>query len=89
MPGAADEQRHRAALAAAHMDLPFEDQHHVLGRRAFFKQNVAGIGDEFLPVAGQPKAIFKRQAMQGTDVIEGGGDLLRRRGRGGRKYCGG
>jgi len=31
-----------------HVDLALEDEHHVVGRSAFFKQNVAGIGDDFL-----------------------------------------
>ena len=58
----------------------------MLGGRALFKQNVAGIGDDFLAVARQPQAIFRRQVVQDADVDDGGRDLFHRRGSGGR--CG-
>jgi hypothetical protein len=51
-----------------YVDLALEDEHHVVGRCAFFKQNVAGIGDDFLTVAGQPQAILERQVVQGAKV---------------------
>jgi hypothetical protein len=31
---------------------PLQDEHHLLGRRAFFKQDFAGAGDELGAVAG-------------------------------------
>ena len=49
LPGAADEERHGAAVLAAHMDLAFEDEHHVFGRSAFFEENVAGVRHDSWP----------------------------------------
>ena len=52
-------------------------------------KNVAGIGHGLLAVAGKPEAIFKGQAVQGGDVVEGGRDLFDRRGSGERGDGGG
>ena len=63
LSGAADEKRHRAAVLAAHMNLAFEDEHHVLGRSTLLKQNVTGAGHKLLAMAGEPEAILGRQAV--------------------------
>jgi hypothetical protein len=65
------------------MDLAFEDEDHVLGFGAFFEEDVSGLCDELLTVAGKPEPFFERKAMEGTDAFEGLGDLLWRRGMGG------
>jgi len=56
LPGAANEQRHGTAVLTPHMDLALEQQDHVLGRGAFFKESFALTGDALLAVAGQPQA---------------------------------
>ena len=71
------------------MDLPFEEHDHVLGRSPFFEQNVAGIGRDLLPMAGEPEAILKGQAVQSGDVVECGRYLFHRCGRSGRGDGGG
>ncbi len=86
---AADEQGHGATMLAADMNLAFEDKDHVLGRGAFFKEDIAGVGDELLAVASEPEAVFKGQAMERADAFEGLGDLFGRRGQDGRGDGGG
>ena len=89
LPGAADKQRHGAAVLAAHMNLAFEDEDHVLGRSAFLEENVARIGDVFLAVTREPQTIFKRKAVERADVIDGFRDFFKRRGSGGSDDGGG
>ena len=84
LSGAADEERHRAAVLAAHVNLALEDEDHVLGRSAFFEQDVAGIGHVFLAVTGEPHAFLEGQAVEGADVLEGVGDFF---GRCGSRRC--
>jgi hypothetical protein len=69
-------------MLATDMDLAFENEEHVLGGGAFFKEDVAGVCDELLPMAREPEAIFKGKSMKGTDAFEGFGDFLGRGGRG-------
>ena len=54
LTGAADEQGHGTAVLAAHMDFAPEDKDHPLGGRALLEENVAGVGDVLLAMAGQP-----------------------------------
>jgi hypothetical protein len=63
-------------VLAANMNLAFEDEDHMLGRSAFIVKHVTWIRRHFLTVTRQPQAIFKRQAMQGANAIEGFGDLF-------------
>jgi hypothetical protein len=63
LAGATDEKRHGAATLTADMDFSLENEHHVFGRRAFFKENVAGVGLHLFAVAGEPKAFLIGQAM--------------------------
>ena len=76
-------------MLAANVNLAIEDKHHVLGRSAFLVKHVAWICRHFLAVTRQPKAILKRQAMQGANAIEGFSDLFRRRRSDGRDDSGG
>jgi len=84
LPGAANKQRHGAAVLAAHMDLPFEEKHHPLRRSAFFKQHIAGVGHKLLAVPGQPQAVFQRQPVQRTNALQGSRNLFSGRGTGRR-----
>jgi hypothetical protein len=89
LSGAADKQRHGTAVLTAHVNFTFEDENHPLGRSAFFKENVAGLGEVLLAVARQPQAVFERQSAQGADMFERSRDLFDRRGTGGWGDCGG
>jgi len=71
------------------MDFPFEDEDHVRDGRALFKQDIAGVGCHLLTMLGKPEPVFKRQALQGTDVQESLCNLLGRSGLGGGCDCGG
>jgi len=76
LSGAADEQGHGSAVLAAHMNLAFEDEHHMLGRSALFVEDVAGAGDHLGAVAGEPEAVFEGQAVERADAVEGLGYLF-------------
>jgi hypothetical protein len=55
-----------------------------MGGLAFFKQNVAGLRNNFFTVPGEPEAIFKREPLQRNHTIERSRDGFGRCGTGRR-----
>jgi len=76
LPGAADEQGHGAAVLAADMDFAPEDEHHVLGWCAFFKEDLTGSGNQLTAVMGEPETVFQSQAVQRADAVDGFRDFF-------------
>ena len=71
------------------MNLSLEDEEHAGGLGALFKEHVAGVGNDLLTVASEPKAVFNRQAIERTNAFEGLGDFFDRGGRSRRDDGGG
>uniref|UniRef100_E6QI92 Uncharacterized protein n=1 Tax=mine drainage metagenome TaxID=410659 RepID=E6QI92_9ZZZZ len=72
---ASDEERHRTGALASDVDFALEDEDHLLGGHAFFKEGVAGLDAYFLTMTCQPLALTVAEAVERDDVIDGFGDL--------------
>jgi hypothetical protein len=44
---------------AADMEFALEEEDHVLGGGALFKENIASFGHDFLAMPGEPEAAFE------------------------------
>ena len=84
LPGAADKQRHGAAVLSLDVNLSLEHENHVVGGSTFFKQNFAGVRHQLIAIARQPQAVLKRQTLKGGNAFQGFRNLLNGRGAGGR-----
>jgi hypothetical protein len=58
------------------MNLSFEDEDHLVGRRTLLKENISGIAEKLLSVAREPKSVFEGQAMQRPNALQSLGDLF-------------
>ena len=78
-----------AAVLPAHVNLALEDENHLSAGAPSSKRTSPASAIDFLAMTGQPKSVFKGQAVQRADVIDGLRDLFGGRGTGGWGQGGG
>ncbi len=62
--GAADPQRHGAAVVAAHVNLTLEDEDHAVGWAAFSEDHRAIFADALFAVGGEPAILVFGKAVE-------------------------
>jgi hypothetical protein len=65
------------------VNLSLENQDHSICRIAFFKEDVAGLRNDLVGMAGEPEAIFKGQTLKRDNAIDRGRNRFGRRRTGG------